>query len=644
MANDWIVPPEPEKSPPKEKTAAAKTANDWIVPPEQEDVSAGMVLSGVPVLGAYIPQAEAAIRAAAQPITGVGKPGATYAERYAANLPDRQAQYKMAEESHPVASTAAKMLGGGLALAPLGAGAIGGRLLGAVGPMAARIPLGAASGGGIGVADALARGEDPYKAGAIGMVGGAVAPVAGQAIGAAAQGVRSWLPGAPSAAERLAGQMGRAGLAADDLTTPAALGARSAELGPQGTASEFGENLRGLAQGMATQPGPARQTIFERMTQRASGARERIEDGITQALGPRQDMALLTRGEQAARGVEADPLYEAFRSTTVHPTDQIRNLVPVLERDGLLAEGQRLMSLEGRPAQANFFVTGDRKTWPTTEAFDYVKQAIDGRISMAVRNGNNNLVRIYKGVKDRLDDAVANSNPEAAQIWRQARETWGNRTEILNAREAGQGAFTKGMRRDEMRETLQGMSNPERAAFREGARDALAEMMDASVRGDTNARQALLAPANREKLMMLGRNQASADLIRNMERELGFTDTLQRLIGNSQTASRQAMGAVTQPPAGGGAVRQYLQQLDLGRPASWVPTRAGFDAAQTLQTGRQAARYEDARQILADALMQQGPAGEQSLLRLLNTRAPGRVDPLASRIGTIGAQGGQQGF
>ena len=97
----------------------------------------------------------------------------------------------------------------------------------------------------------------------------------------------------------------------------------------------------------------------------------------------------------------------------------------------------------------------------------------------------------------------------------------GQSTEILNAREAGQDAFKRGTRRDEMRIALQGMSPPEQTAFREGARDALAEMMDASVRGDANARNALLAPANRDKLMMLGRNQGSADLIRNMERDLG---------------------------------------------------------------------------------------------------------------------------
>ena len=123
----------------------------------REDVTAGMALSGVPVLGAYIPQAEAGIRAAMQPLTGVGEPGKTFSERYARNLPLREADYARAEAERPWLATGLKIGGGTAALAPLGATALGARALGAVGPMAARIPLGAASGAGIAAADAAAR-------------------------------------------------------------------------------------------------------------------------------------------------------------------------------------------------------------------------------------------------------------------------------------------------------------------------------------------------------------------------------------------------------------------------------------------------------------------------------------------------------
>jgi hypothetical protein len=148
-----------------------------------EDVTAGMALRGVPVLGAYVPQAEAAIRAAAQPLTGVGAPRATWRERYEANLPLQQAQYAQAERESPVTSAALQMAGGTAALAPLAAAAPA-----AFGTVPAQglirsLGAGAGSSAAISAADALARGEDPYAAAKIGAGFGAAGTVAGRAIG-----------------------------------------------------------------------------------------------------------------------------------------------------------------------------------------------------------------------------------------------------------------------------------------------------------------------------------------------------------------------------------------------------------------------------------------------------------------------------
>ena len=200
MADPWA-----EFSPSSSGQGATVAADPWAefkptTSAPKEDVTAGMALSGIPVLGAYVPQAEAAVRAAAQPLTGVGEPGATYAERYAKNLPLRQADYATAEREQPIASTALQLGGGMAALAPLGATALGARALGATGPMLARIPLGAASGAGIAAADAAARGQDVGTAAGIGGVVGGALPAIGGAVGKIGQNVRSYL-GAPTSAE-----------------------------------------------------------------------------------------------------------------------------------------------------------------------------------------------------------------------------------------------------------------------------------------------------------------------------------------------------------------------------------------------------------------------------------------------------------
>jgi hypothetical protein len=139
-----------------------------------EDVSAGMALRGIPLVGAYIPRAEAAIRAA----TGQGK-GESFSERYGNLVPEREAQYAQAEHNQPIASGLLQAGGGTVALAPLGAVTGVGRALGTTGGLLSRTAFGGASGAGISAADAYLRGEDPATAAMWGGgIGAAAAPIA----------------------------------------------------------------------------------------------------------------------------------------------------------------------------------------------------------------------------------------------------------------------------------------------------------------------------------------------------------------------------------------------------------------------------------------------------------------------------------
>ena len=93
--------------------------------------------------------------------------------------------------------------------------------------------------------------------------------------------------------------------------------------------------------------------------------------------------------------------------------------------------------MAGRHNQ-NFFTPGERKQWPTAEAWDYVKQAIDGRIRAAMptatSNGSPNEVRIYTGLKNRLVDAIDNRpDDRVAGVWQAARQSWANPTDIMIA-------------------------------------------------------------------------------------------------------------------------------------------------------------------------------------------------------------------
>lgn len=149
----------------------------------------GKFLEGVPVLGAYVPQVGAALSAAGHPLTGVGRPGETWGERYEKNLTDERSASKAFEAENPGTSIAAKIGGGVASIAPVVMAAP--RLMGAAGTMKEMITKGAASGAAIAAADAAARGHDIGTETAIGGLTGAAGGPLGHAIGKVASKIVS---------------------------------------------------------------------------------------------------------------------------------------------------------------------------------------------------------------------------------------------------------------------------------------------------------------------------------------------------------------------------------------------------------------------------------------------------------------------
>lgn len=164
-------------------------------PEEQQTEAAGQFFKGIPVAGAYVDQAGAALSAAANPVTGVGEKGGTYGERYTANLKRNQEVAKQYEDEHPIASTVTQLGGGIASTLPLAATATGAKLLGLTGKsLPSMMAAGGTSGAAIGAADSAARGQDIGTGAGIGSLFGALAPPVGRAIGATIQGAKNLLP------------------------------------------------------------------------------------------------------------------------------------------------------------------------------------------------------------------------------------------------------------------------------------------------------------------------------------------------------------------------------------------------------------------------------------------------------------------
>ena len=182
----------------------------------------------------------------------------------------------------------------------------------------------------------------------------------------------------------------------DGMLSDADINETLSRLGPHAFLAEFGPNSMGSAQALATLPGQGKTVVQAAFDARQAGQRGRIDQAITDTMGPRINLNSLTAQGQADRSQAAGQLYDQFRNTTVFPTQGVKDLIggsgtggrriPGLEELGLLGDANQMAKLEAaatgqpNPPMDNFFTTGDRKSWPTTQSFDYIKQAIDKRI------------------------------------------------------------------------------------------------------------------------------------------------------------------------------------------------------------------------------------------------------------------------
>lgn len=618
--------------------------------------AAGKFQEGIPILGAYANQANAGIDAAASGIAqqfGLQKPGdaspvssaPTIGGRYDENLKKRQERSKKVDEESPYGAAGAKAVGAiistlpAMAAAPIAFG-------GGAAPAVVRAAASGATGAGIGAADAAARGENVGVGAAVGGITGAVAPVIGKGLGMVAEKLTGGTKaaGGPLAnIDPLALSWAKKAAKADGLTD-AEVTKKFAELGEHGFMAEYGPNMQELAGGVVASPGGGKTAIVDAYRNRAEGTRDRIEKAIEDVMGPRINVEDLTRAETSQRAIDTKPLYAKWETTQIHPTKELQDLIPRLQSVGAFSQARQKAAAEGINWEKNYFTPGERKNYPTAKSWDYVKRALDDRISgsFGPHGENTDWTRIYTGLKKDLMSAIKNSNGPGAKVWEEARQAWGDPTSIMHAREEGSKIWTNKARRDALEYQLTDYSQPERDAFKQGARDSLAEMIDNGRHGDRRVRDLILSPAVQDKLKLIANNKKvnAQTLIDRMEQENIFSTTKSDTLHNSKTAARTAMQKLITPdPSDTWSAWVRHAYSPHVTPGVLIPK-----AFEHVAEGRQAAKFEAARDALAPLLTQQGPQAEATLRALLAHQThptAAKVDPAITsmlRLLSAGAQ------
>ena len=384
---------------------------------------------------------------------------------------------------------------------------------------------GAASGAGHGTTP-VERAAGAALGGVTGAGLGVALPIAGstaRGIGRVAKRITGRLPSKPAEAART--DITKA-FAADEIT-PAQAAARLRKLGPEATYADVGgANVRGLARGAASQPGPARNLAERVLNRRAATQQNRIVEATRGVLSGRR--AAETADEIIAqRSQDAQQLYG--RAYAAQPTGGLKSpeITELLENQTVkraIADARRMdPAIRDLPDNS-------------MEVLDYAYKFVGGGSQALSRSGDTVRGHAMKNLQTKLKDAITKEVPEYAD----ALNNFSDQSSLLDAMESGRSIFGKSALTAKM---VKELPEGEREMFAIGAAEAIRDRISTTVDTGDAVRKIFGNPQVRDKLRAAIPDLGSyRSFLKEMLRENIFTQTrraVQPSIG-SQTQMRQA--------------------------------------------------------------------------------------------------------
>lgn len=633
--------------------AAAAAAPAPPVDPEQERaLTAGNALKGIPIIGAGIEPAEAAIRA----LVDKGGAGGTFGERYAKEREKSAADYADYEKRHPILAPVAQAGTGVLATLPIAATALGARALGlGAQTLPGQIAAGAASGTAINTADAALRGQDPVQAAEVGGALGAAAPVAGRLISAAAQPVINTVRGivnpAEEAARRVGGaltrdvQAGGAGLAQPEFAAAQAAGqpVNAMELG--------GETARALARSAANTSPEARAVLNQAIDDRFESQSTRLTDWLRSTFhypdAPAQQAALADvarttnrtaygAAHQAAEAAHPNGIWSPELERLTSSPDVVDAMKSAAQRGAGRAVAEGYGGFNPGVTFENGLVNFRRgptgvPTHPDLRFWDYSYRNLRDQADAAFRAGKNSEGDALRTQANQMRTELDRMVPEFGAARAGAARFFG----AQDALEAGQNFVTSKLGNREARLALAQMSAPERQLFQDGFVDRFVQQLR-----ETPDRRSVLntianSPASVERLHIALGPQRAGQLEAMMRVEHLMDLARPAVQGNSTTARQLTELGLA---GGAGTVLGGGNPLD---PQSIVNAALIYGAAR----GRGVINERVAQQV-ARLLTSQDPARIAQAMRIAGQQrtleALRQADAALARVGSVQAGGNQQ--
>jgi hypothetical protein len=627
--------------------APAASATDLPAGGFAGDASAAVgrgLINGVPIVGPY---ALSGLEHAAAGVRSLQND-----TKFSDELKNVQGYSQQTADAHPYATTGGEIAGGVIGTAPAiaaapaafgaGAGGLGIRSLASMG-----------TGAIIGGADSAVRHDGDLaaveKGAQYGAIGGAVAPVAGAAIGAGIRkfydlisSLRSADSGFGSAATRILGE---------DVANSGgvdAVRARLNELGTPAMLLDASPSLQGQAQGLAVRP-ETREAVTAPIIARTAGTSDRLGQDVNAALGPAQSAPTATVD---LRGQRMAPNQAIGAAVDGAPT-------PVSAQDVLY-------SIEGRLPQARgaeeAVLRRARGMLAREDADGFVHVADDPRILHNVKQEMDNVINygapdlgVQPGAQTRKDSAAQMVRSHLNELLRDgvpgyaaandASSALARRIDAVQAGSdllrSGQGATAPA----DLARQLAGMAPAERAAMAQGSRAAIDQAVGTKP-NDLTALQQLLqidprsgqGGWNAQNLAQLHGQGPVDRIVGAVNRERVFTDADSNIVRNSQTAQRtQAADRIAPRTTMGDDLGGTMAGL-VGGPKGYALSQAARAGKAVINAMGRESDVARNRQLADAVTMTQGDKLNM-LLDAINAR--GLMQQRAAQLGQLGARGTQ---
>lgn len=515
----------------------------------------------------------------------------------------KAAREKYAEES-PAANMAANIGGGVVGGGQLMSGA--GNLLsripgvnrvfnsGIVGRTAADLAGGTAFGG----LSAAGYDEDVAKGALIGGVTGAVArPV--MAVGGAALNTAAGLMGLGNqgrAANALSEAVARSGRSVNDITDD--LARATAEGQPQyAVADAMGNSGQRMLSGIVRAPGDGRQAVVEALQARQAGQGRRIQNALTEGFGAPQTAQQTEAAQRALRSADGAANYGAARTDAgaVNPTRAIEAADEFLGTGGSLPRtGIADDSVEGVVRRARALLTDGENVVSDFDTALRAKIELDNMIE----TGSGTVQNKLKPIRDALDKSLEDSS----DAYRNARDTYRQQSQALEAVQTGRDAARRGRVEDTI-PAFNNMRPDQQQGFRAGYADDYIADVQKAAGPMTNKARPLISDATAAEFPAFAIQGQGDTLMNRIGREQRMFETTNQALGGSRTADNLADTADA-----GGFDPTIIGNILTGNFASAAKTALSQSAAGI------SGRNQATRDMIARALMESSPTRANAAL------------------------------